>query len=153
MVFEAVAKIGLFGGTFNPIHLGHIKAAKIIDERFFLDKVFFIPSYIPPHKESFHVASPKHRLKMVELAVEPYPHFYPSPIEIDAGGMSYSIVTLKKMKTQYPEAKILFLLGMDAFLEIETWRDYESVLEQFFYCHEPPSVSFGRCASGFEQHL
>jgi nicotinate-nucleotide adenylyltransferase len=67
---------------------------------------------------------------MVELALVPYPHFYPSSIEVDAGGMSYSIVTLKKMKTQYPEAKIHFLLGMDAFLEIETWREYESVLEQ-----------------------
>jgi len=123
-------KIGLFGGTFNPIHLGHIKAAEIVANKFSLDKLYFIPSYIPPHKESVQIASPRQRLRMVELAVEPFPHFYPSSIEIDAGGKSYSILTLKKIKAQYPEAKMLFLLGVDAFLEIETWRDYENVLEQ-----------------------
>jgi nicotinate-nucleotide adenylyltransferase len=127
---KPVLKIGLFGGTFNPIHLGHVKAAEIVAERFLLDKLFFIPSYIPPHKESDQIASPGHRLRMVELALEPFPRFFPSSIEVDAGGMSYSIVTLKKMKIQYPEARILFLLGVDAFLEIETWMDYESVLEQ-----------------------
>lgn len=123
-------KIGLFGGTFNPIHRGHIKAAEIVSKKFLLDKLYFIPSYIPPHKESVQIASPRHRLRMVELAVAPFPHFKPSSIEIDAGGKSYSIVTLKKIKSQYPKAKILFLLGVDAFLEIETWRDYEKVLEQ-----------------------
>ncbi|MFC2165467.1 nicotinate-nucleotide adenylyltransferase [Acidobacteriota bacterium] len=127
---KAQEKIGLFGGTFNPIHLGHIKAAEIVAKRFLLDKLFFIPSYIPPHKESVKIASPRHRLRMVELAVESFPHFIPSSIEIDAGGKSYSIVTLKKIKAQYPEARMLFLLGVDAFLEIETWRDYENVLEQ-----------------------
>jgi len=123
-------KIGLFGGTFNPIHLGHIKAAEIVAKKFLLAKLYFIPSYIPPHKKSVQIASPRHRLRMVELAVDPFPHFIPSSIEIDAGGKSYSIVTLKKIKAQYPEARILFLLGVDAFLEIETWRDYENVLEQ-----------------------
>jgi len=127
---KAKAKIGLFGGTFNPIHLGHIKAAGIVAKKFLLDKLYFIPSYIPPHKKSVQIASPQHRLKMVELAVGPFPHFSPSSIEIDAGGKSYSILTLKKIKTQYPEARIFFLLGVDAFLEIDTWRDYENVLEQ-----------------------
>jgi len=127
---EAKEKIGLFGGTFNPIHLGHIRAAEIADRVFALDRLFFIPSYIPPHKGSEQIASPEHRLRMVELAVEPFPQFHPSSIEIDAGGKSYSIRTLKKMKMRYPEARIFFLLGVDAFLEIETWRDYENVLEQ-----------------------
>lgn len=120
----------MFGGTFNPIHSGHLKAAEIVAKKFSLDKLYFIPSYIPPHKESAQIASPQHRLRMVELAIEPFPHFYPSPIEIDAGGRSYSILTLKKMKIRYPESRIFFLLGVDAFLEIETWRDYENVLEQ-----------------------
>ena len=137
---RAKEKIGLFGGTFNPIHLGHIKAAEIVTQRFLLDKLYFIPSYIPPHKESVHIASPRHRLRMIELAVDSYPHFIPSSIEIDAGGKSYSIVTLKRIKAQYPESKILFLLGVDAFLEIETWRDYENVLEQcsFIIMSRPP---------------
>ncbi len=127
---KAQAKIGLFGGTFNPIHLGHVQAAEIVAKRFLIDKLYFIPSYVPPHKKSSQIASPQHRLRMVELAAEPFPNFFPSAIEIDAGGKSYSIVTLKKIKAQYPDARVLFLLGVDAFLEIETWKDYENVLEQ-----------------------
>ena len=130
MMSRAVERIGLFGGTFNPIHLGHLRGAEIVAEKFLLGKLFFIPSYIPPHKESVHITSPRHRLRMVELALESFPDFHSSSIEIDAGGKSYSIVTLKKMKTLYPRARIFFLLGVDAFLEIETWREYESVLEQ-----------------------
>jgi len=127
---NTIGKIGLFGGTFNPIHLGHLRAAEIVVQKFSLDKLFFIPSYTPPHKESAQIASPQHRLKMVERAVRPFAHFCASSIEIDAGGKSYSILTLKKIKTQHPEARIFFLLGVDAFLEIETWKDYENVLEQ-----------------------
>ena len=108
MMPKAQAKIGLFGGTFNPIHLGHMLAAEIVAERFLLDKLYFIPSYIPPHKKSSQIASPQHRLRMVELAVEPFSNFFPSSIEIDAGGKSYSIVTLRKIKAQYPEARMFF---------------------------------------------
>ncbi|MBN1224940.1 MAG: nicotinate-nucleotide adenylyltransferase [Candidatus Aminicenantes bacterium] len=127
---KAQTRIGIFGGTFNPIHNGHVKAAQIIRQRFSLDKVFFIPSFIPPHKESVEVASARHRLKMVELATAPFRNFFPSAVEIEAKGRSYSINTLKKIKKTYPDAKIFFLLGVDAFLEIETWKDYKNVLEQ-----------------------
>lgn len=123
-------RIGLFGGTFNPIHSGHMKAAEVVREGFVLDKILFIPSYIPPHKESTDVASPAHRLRMIELALTSHPRFEPSAIEIEAGGKSYSILTLKKIKKAHPEALILFILGVDAFLEIETWREYRRVLDQ-----------------------
>jgi nicotinate-nucleotide adenylyltransferase len=124
------AKIGIFGGTFNPIHCGHVKAAEIIQAQFNLDKVYFIPSFIPPHKKSIDIASPRHRLKMVELALAPYAQFLPSALEIEAKGKSYSIFTLEKMRKMCPDSQIFFLLGIDAFLEIETWKDYEQVLEQ-----------------------
>lgn len=125
-------KIGIFGGTFNPIHEGHIKAIIEVQKIFALDRVLLIPSYIPPHKETPDIAPPLSRLHMVKLAVAPYPRFIPSAVEIDAKGRSYSILTLQKLKRRYPDALMFFILGVDAFLEINTWRDYEKVLEQ---CH------------------
>jgi nicotinate-nucleotide adenylyltransferase len=125
-------RIGIFGGTFNPIHRGHVKAAVEVQRVFGLDKILLIPSFIPPHKGSPDVASPSHRLKMVELAVAPYPRIFPSSIEIEAKGKSYSIMTLAKLKKRHPDSLMFFIMGVDAFLEIDTWRDYEKVLEQ---CH------------------
>lgn len=123
-------RIGLFGGTFNPIHCGHVKAAESVQNIFSFDRILFIPSYLPPHKESVDVASAAHRLKMVELALASFDRFFPSSVEIDARGTSYSILTLNKIKEMFPQTEAFFLLGIDAFLEIETWKDYEDVLEQ-----------------------
>ncbi len=122
-------KIGLFGGTFNPIHCGHIKAAKVVQEIFTLDKVLFIPSFIPPHKESQKIVSPDHRLKMVELAVGDTLNFVASSIEIEEKGTSYSIFTLQKIRTIHPDARFFFILGVDTFMEIDTWKNHERVLE------------------------
>jgi nicotinate-nucleotide adenylyltransferase len=127
------ARIGIFGGTFNPIHSGHLRAAEIVQKRFLLDKILFIASYIPPHKESVDIASPLHRLKMVELACASYPRFIPSSIEIEAKEKSYSIITLEKIEKLYPETWLFFILGIDAFLEIETWKEYEELLNRCFF--------------------
>jgi len=126
-------RIGILGGTFNPIHTGHLKAAEEVQKKFRLNKIFFIPSYIPPHKESTDIVSPRHRLRMVKLAISPYSQFAVSSVEIDAKGRSYSIDTLKKMKENFPKAIIFFILGIDAFLEIDTWREYKKVLEQCYF--------------------
>jgi nicotinate-nucleotide adenylyltransferase len=123
-------RIGLMGGTFNPIHSGHIHAARLVRERFALDRVCLMPSYSPPHKTSGDVTASEHRLKMVELAVKSYPGIEVSSIEIEAKGTSYSIFSLKKIREKLPDARIFFILGIDAFLEIETWKDYETVLTQ-----------------------
>jgi nicotinate-nucleotide adenylyltransferase len=126
-------RIGLFGGTFNPIHSGHLRAAEIVKKKFFLEKIFFIPSYIPPHKESAGIASAAHRLRMVELALRPYSSFVPCSIEVEAREKSYSIITVNKLKKLHPQALTFFILGVDAFLEIETWKDYEQLLEQCYF--------------------
>jgi nicotinate-nucleotide adenylyltransferase len=126
-------RIGLFGGTFNPVHSGHLKAAEIVQKRFLLDKILFIPSYIPPHKDTADIASPSHRLKMVEIALRGYPHFVPCSIEIDAEETSYSIITINRIKKLYPKSWVFFILGIDAFLEVDTWKDYEQLLEQCFF--------------------
>jgi len=126
-------RIGLFGGTFNPVHSGHIKAAEIVQKRFRLDKILFIPSYIPPHKDTAEIASPSHRLKMVEIALRGFSHFIPCSVEIDAEEKSYSIITINTIKKLYPKSWIFFILGIDAFLEVDTWKDYEQLLEQCFF--------------------
>jgi nicotinate-nucleotide adenylyltransferase len=126
-------RIGLFGGTFNPVHSGHLKAAEIVQKRFLLDKILFIPSYIPPHKDTAEIATPSHRLKMVETALRGFSHFIPCSIEIDAEEKSYSIITINRIKKLYPKSWIFFILGIDAFLEVDTWKDYEQLLEQCFF--------------------
>ncbi len=123
-------KIGLFGGTFNPVHKGHIKAAERVQQKFCLDKVLFIPSNIPPHKKMEAVALPEHRSNMVKLAIADFPRFELCSVEMEAAGKSYSIYTLKKIKKTFPDNDVFFILGIDAFSEIDTWKDYEKVLQQ-----------------------
>ena len=123
-------RIGLLGGTFNPIHNGHLKVAELVCRRLELQKILFIPSYIPPHKESFDVLPALHRLRMAQLALEPHPAFFPSVVEIESPKTSYSIHTISMLKEKYPQAELFFILGIDAFLEIETWKDYQKVLDQ-----------------------
>ena len=126
-------RIGIFGGTFNPIHSGHVRAAEEVRKRFSLDRVLFIPSFVPPHKTTEEIAPARDRMRMVELALSRRRRLVPSPIEIRAGGTSYSILTLKKIKRLHPRAWIFFVLGVDAFLEIETWREWRKVLEQCLF--------------------
>ncbi len=130
---EKKSRLGLFGGTFNPIHLGHIHAGRVVQSRFRLDRVLFIPSSIPPHKETREMASAEDRFNMVSAAVAEIPGFVASSIEIEAPGTSYSIHTLDRIRDQYPDADLFFILGIDAFLEIDTWKDYAKVLERCFF--------------------
>jgi nicotinate-nucleotide adenylyltransferase len=126
-------RIGLLGGTFNPIHLGHLQAAEEVRAAFRLAKILFIPSYIPPHKASAGVASAADRLRMVELACEGHEGFVPSPLEVDAREKSYSVLTLAKVRELFPEARIFFIVGADTFLEIGTWREYDRVLAECLF--------------------
>ena len=123
-------RIGLLGGTFNPVHRGHLRAAEEVRRRFALSQVLFIPSYIPPHKQTTDMAPPEDRFAMVELAVRSRLHLVASPLEIEAREKSYSIITLNKLQAVYPDAWVFFILGVDAFIEIETWKSYREVLEQ-----------------------
>ncbi|MBM3297970.1 MAG: nicotinate (nicotinamide) nucleotide adenylyltransferase [Candidatus Aminicenantes bacterium] len=126
------ARIGLQGGTFDPVHLGHIRAAVAARRRFRLDRVLLIPSAVPPHKEYADTAPPEHRLRMVKMACRGRTGLEASALEIEAGGTSYSFRTLEEVGRRRPEAVLFFLLGIDAFLEIRTWREYRRVLKQ---CH------------------
>jgi nicotinate-nucleotide adenylyltransferase len=125
--------LGLFGGTFDPIHLGHLRAAAEVRRRTGIGRILFIPSYLPPHKATGGTAPAADRLRMVELAVRRRAGFEASPIEVEARGKSYSIRTLRRVRRLRPRARIFFIVGADAFVDIGTWRSYEKVLAECFF--------------------
>ena len=120
-------RLGILGGTFNPVHFGHLAAAEEVRSRLRLDRVLFIPSSIPPHKEET-MPSAAARLEMVRLAVTGNPAFEPSDIEIKRGGRSYTIDTIEALHAAYPDAGLFFITGLDSFLEIRTWHQWERLL-------------------------
>jgi len=122
-------KLGLFGGTFNPIHSGHIKAAEQVTEMLNLHGICFIPSNIPPHKENNDLAESAHRYKMVELAIEDHKNFSVSDYEITKKQKCYTIDTLRHFKHEYPDDELYFIVGHDIFEPIETWKDYKDLFE------------------------
>lgn len=117
-------RIGILGGTFNPIHFGHLRSAEEVREAQRLDRVLFIPSATPPHKRLLGLASAADRLAMVRLAIAGHKQFRLSAVEVDRGGRSYSVDTLQLLRARMPAARFVFILGLDAFREIATWKEY-----------------------------
>jgi len=124
-------RVGLFGGTFNPIHLGHLRGAEEIRELFNLEEIIFIPSSIPPHKVTGKVIEAGHRLEMVKLATANNPYFSISDVELLRPGKSYSIDTIRYFRENQQD-NLFFILGGDAFVEIETWKEFQNL---FSLCH------------------
>lgn len=120
-------KIGILGGTFNPVHLGHIALARESYKKLKLDKLIFIPAYIPPHKNSKQIISWKDRYRMLELAIEEHKAFEISDIEIKRKGKSYSIDTIKEVRKAYAGAEVLFITGSDSIEELKDWKDIEGL--------------------------
>jgi nicotinate-nucleotide adenylyltransferase len=122
--------IGIFGGTFDPVHIGHLRAAEEIRESFGLERIYFVPAGIPPHKRGKRIADVDQRVEMLRIAVRNNPFLRISPLEIKRGGVSYSIDTIETFEKRYGET--YFILGLDAFLEVNTWRRHE---ELFAHAH------------------
>jgi len=121
-------KIGMFGGTFNPPHVGHLLIGRNVMKEFNLNKIIFIPAYIPPHKQTNSVIDAKHRLKMVELMIENEPGFLVSDFEIKKQEVSYTIDTMRYFISEFPDKEFYFIVGSDNFYYIETWKDYKNLL-------------------------
>lgn len=121
-------RIGILGGTFNPIHYGHLAAAEEVRETLKLNFVLFIPSYLPPHKHEEQIPSAKYRAEMVRLAIAGNAHFALSDIEVKREGRSYTIDTIGQVGQLYPGSELFFITGVDSFLEIETWKQWEQLL-------------------------
>ncbi len=121
-------RLGLFGGTFNPIHYGHLRSAEEVSEALNLRRVWFIPAALPPHKADAEVTPFEVRLAMTRLAVGRHPRLSVSDVEGRRPGKSYSIETLRHFREEFgPRAELFFILGLDAVLEIAFWKDYQEL--------------------------
>lgn len=121
-------KIGLMGGTFNPIHNGHLIISEHIRDSIGLDKIIFIPSGNPPHKASDDLLRAEIRKDLTLLAILSNPKFSLSTIEIERAGKSYTIDTIRELKKQYSEDELYFIIGADSLFELNLWKDYEELL-------------------------
>ncbi|MCC6139263.1 MAG: nicotinate (nicotinamide) nucleotide adenylyltransferase [Nitrospira sp.] len=142
-------RLGLFGGSFNPIHNGHLAVARQAHEILALDRTLFIPTGDPPHKRDGALAPSLHRYEMVRLAIGGTPAFDISDIEIARQGKSYSIDTVRELQRQYgPATKLFFLIGLDAFLDLPSWREPDALLAACsFVVISRPGQSFAALTS------
>ncbi|MFQ5329835.1 MAG: nicotinate-nucleotide adenylyltransferase [Thermodesulfobacteriota bacterium] len=119
--------VAIMGGTFNPVHYGHLRVAEEVRELLNVDKIIFIPAFNPPHKDDDSFISSEHRIEMVRLAIEDNPSFEVSDREIRRGGASYSVETLREMADEEGGEEIHFIVGADSFNEITTWHKYKEI--------------------------
>jgi len=122
-------KIGILGGTFNPVHIGHLILAEEVREKLGLSKVIFVPAYLPPHKENSDIAQAKDRLEMVKLAIRTNKFFQASDMEIKRDGRSYTIDTVKEFKKLYPRDEMYFITGSDLLKYLEEWKDLNEIIQ------------------------
>lgn len=122
-------RIGVLGGTFDPIHIAHLAAAEDVRVRFDLERVVFVPAGLPPHKLHLPVISTEHRLNMVRLAIADNPHFVLSRVDVDRFGPSYTVDTIELLRDEYgPMAELYFIMGSDSLAELLTWHKPERLI-------------------------
>jgi len=145
-------RIGILGGTFNPIHAGHLILAEEALYKLKLDKVIFVPSFMPPHKHIEGNIKPRDRLKMVELAIQGNPAFEASTYEIDSKKRSYSIDTLKEFRRTYgDDAQLYFITGSDSLKDLFSWKDINEIFKiSKFIVANRPGYPLNKVPSGVE---
>lgn len=122
-------RIGVFGGSFDPVHLGHLIAAECCREQAGLDRVLFVPAAVPPHKQDRQLSPAADRVEMLRLAVGGHDAFAVSTLEIDRGGVSFTVDTLALLRETHPADELFLLLGPDAIVEFPTWREPTRILD------------------------
>lgn len=127
---QKVARVGIFGGTFDPIHHGHLIVAEVLMEELGLERVLFLPAGQPPHKIGRVITPVPHRLAMLELAIQGNPHFTISYVDVRRPGPCYTADSLEILKRQYPEDELIFLMGEDSLHDLPTWHDPNRVAAQ-----------------------
>jgi len=143
----SIKRLAIMGGTFDPIHYGHLLMAEEARQAFGIDLVVFVPNAQPPHKKGYAVTSAEHRYAMTLLATASNRYFACSRVEIDRPGLSYSIDTIRHFRAEYPDLEHLyFITGADAILQILTWHDYQKVL------HECEFIAVTRPGFHVEEH-
>jgi len=122
-------KIGLFGGTFDPLHIGHLIVAEWIWEALKLDKIIFIPNHIHPFHKRQDITPAAERLKMLQLAAKDFPQFSVDPVELERQGVSYTVDTVRYFKKQFPQAEIFLLIGADNWNDFHKWKEPQKIRE------------------------
>ena len=121
--------VGIMGGTFDPIHYGHLVIAEAARAKFNMDEIIFVPSGTPPHKKGRSITHSEHRYQMTKLAIQDNPHFSVSRLEIDRPGLSYAVDTIRALRSLFADdACLYFITGADAILEILSWKDVGSLI-------------------------
>lgn len=131
---EKLMKIGILGGTFNPIHTSHLQMAKDCFNALSLDKLILVPTFIPPHKSEKELAGADERLAMCGLAIKNQPEFEVCDYEIVQQGKSYTYRTLKFLKEKYPDSELFLLMGADMFLTVQDWRRPQEIYKLATLC-------------------
>jgi len=144
-------RIGILGGTFDPVHAGHLYLAKKVCQKLKLSRIIFIPTYIPPHKKGIKVTQAGHRYNMLRLAIAGYGKFKISDMEIKRKGKSYSVETLRRLRRKYgAKAKLFFITGSDSLKELDKWKKVEEILKLCkFVVVERPGFKIGKIPEGF----
>lgn len=124
-------RIAVYGGTFDPLHEGHLQVAEAILDAFTLDRLLLAPAAVPPHKRGQVIGSPYHRMAMLALATADRPRIFISTIELESPARPYTIETLGKLQAIYPDGQLLFIMGGDSFREVTTWREYQRILTEY----------------------
>ncbi|MBC7286914.1 MAG: nicotinate-nucleotide adenylyltransferase [Armatimonadetes bacterium] len=128
---ECLRRVGLMGGTFDPVHYGHLLAAEEARDRYSLDLIVFVPNGVPPHKKGYPISDAEHRYNMCVLATASNPWFIVSREEIDRPGPSYSIDTIRAFRRQIgPDVQLFFITGADAVLQLLTWRCPDAIIQE-----------------------
>lgn len=144
-------RLGIMGGTFDPIHYGHLVTAEVARVKFHLDVVVFVPSGVPPHKHGVEISPGRDRYMMTVLATATNPHFEVSRIEMDRPGPSYTVDTISEFRRRCrPDAQLFFITGADAAVEIFTWKDAHEILRM---CAFIVATRPGYCTTRLEAEL
>lgn len=134
-------KIGIFGGTFNPIHNGHLNMAENIGINLNLDFILVIPASIPPHKAWLNITDDKHRYEMCRLACEGNPLFKVSDIELKREGRSYTIDTLNEISSNYKDSRLYLIMGSDSFMSVNRWVGFKEIINLTTLCTTSRDIS------------
>lgn len=128
---EEKIKIGLLGGSFDPIHNGHLKLANWVRNKLFLNRIIFIPAAVPPHKQNVKLTDSEHRYRMVQIAIENYPDFEISDVELKRDGISYTIDTIFYFEKIFNLSKdnLFLIIGADSLLDFPNWKEPEKIIE------------------------
>ncbi len=149
-----MSRIGILGGTFDPLHVGHLRAAEVVRDALSLDWVLFVPANHPPHKSASKLTEARHRLHMVERAVSGENRFEVSPVEFERDGPSYTIDTLTELVERFAASQFFFVTGTDAFVEIRTWKKWHELLSNYsFVVHERPGFPIGEVLAVVPEEL